>query len=117
MSEAISNISHFKGNTKTLKDAVVKAGGLVVLDMFADWCGPCKMVGSVLPQIAKKYPKVSFIKINVDQNQEIANHFNVESIPQFKFFKDLKNDQPLEPIASITGADVGGVLNQIELLK
>ena len=117
MSDEVTNIQHFTGSPDGLKKALVKAGGLVVLDLFADWCGPCKMVGQVLPQIAKKYPSVTFMKVNVDQNQEISEQFNVQSIPQFKFFKDQKEDKPLIAVASITGADIGGILNQIELLK
>ena len=116
MAENVPNLTHFSGKPDALKKAIVKAGGVVVLDMFADWCGPCKMIGSVLPQVAKKYPQVTFMKINVDENQEVSDKFNVQSIPQFKFFKDQKEDQPLEPVASITGADLGGIINNIETL-
>ena len=117
MSDEVTNIQHFNGSTDGLKKALINAGGIVVLDLFADWCGPCKMVGQVLPQIAKKYPNVTFMKVNVDQNPEISEKFNIQSIPQFKFFKDQKEDKPLEPVASITGANIGGILNQIEMLQ
>lgn len=65
---------------------VMDHDGTVFVDFYADWCGPCKMTGPIIEELADsdKYKgKVKFVKIDVDQNQEIAGQFNVFSIPTF----------------------------------
>jgi thioredoxin 1 len=71
----------------TYADAV--AGGAVVVDFYADWCGPCKMMAPVFEETAKEYEgKVVFAKINIDENREIAQANQVMSIPTLIFLKD-----------------------------
>lgn len=61
--------------------------GLVLVDFFADWCMPCIMMAPVMEELAKKFKsKVKFGKIDVDDNQEIAQKFHVVSIPNFILF-------------------------------
>ena len=62
--------------------------GLVVIDIYADWCGPCKMLAPVLDELEGEYPDVKFCKINVDNERELAMSFNVTSIPLVAFVKD-----------------------------
>lgn len=62
------------------------ATGVYVVDFYADWCGPCKMMGSVL----EKMEDVNVIKVNTDMHQELAMQFGVMSIPTLVFFKDGK---------------------------
>lgn len=113
MTEA--NITHFKGNTKDLKDLITKTAGLVVVDFFADWCQPCKLLGSALPKIAADYPNVKFLKSNIDEHPELADDFNVMSIPNIKFFKNGQNDDPLVPVATVVGADVSKIKHNLEV--
>ena len=67
---------------------VEKYDGLVVIDLYADWCGPCKMLAPVLAEIEGEYPSVKFGKINVDEEAELAAAFKVKSIPMIALVKD-----------------------------
>ena len=67
----------------------VKKNSLVVIDCWAPWCGPCRMVGPVIDELAKEYQgKILFGKLNTDENQNIAMKFNIMSIPTFLIFKN-----------------------------
>lgn len=67
---------------------VAKYEGLVVIDLFATWCGPCRMLAPVLDELEGEYPGVKFCKINVDDERELAMQFKVESIPMVAFVKN-----------------------------
>ncbi len=58
-----------------------------LVDFWADWCGPCKMMHPIFESLDKKYPKIKFARVNVDQNQGIAMKYNVQSIPTFIMFR------------------------------
>ncbi len=79
-------------STSNFKKEVNDFSGLVVVDFYADWCGPCKLVTPVLEELAKDYDekKVKFAKLNVDQNQQLASIFGIMGIPTVIFFKDGK---------------------------
>lgn len=67
---------------------VESSNGLVVIDLYADWCGPCKMLAPTLDELEKEYPDVKFCKINVDKEPELARLFKVQSIPYIALVKD-----------------------------
>jgi thioredoxin 1 len=75
----------------TFEQEVEQSGGLTVVDFWATWCGPCRMIAPILDQIAVEYEgKVKVTKLDVDQNIRTATRFNVRSIPMLLFFKDGK---------------------------
>ena len=67
---------------------VEKCDSLVVIDLYADWCGPCKMLAPILSELEEEYENVKFGKINVDNEPELAAAFKVKSIPMVAFVKD-----------------------------
>ena len=66
------------------------ASGTVILDFFADWCAPCRMIGPVLEQISAENPDIKVVKVDVDNNGELANQFKVRGIPALFVLKDGK---------------------------
>ncbi len=69
---------------------VMEAKETVLIDFWASWCGPCKMIGPIIDQIADERKDVKVCKINVDDEQELAVKFKVMSIPTLMVFKDGK---------------------------
>nr|WP_239986710.1 thioredoxin [Fastidiosibacter lacustris] len=71
---------------------VINSERPVLVDFWAPWCGPCKMIAPVLDQIAEHYgDKLKVVKINVDDNQEVPAKFGVRGIPTLMVFKDGEN--------------------------
>ena len=83
----------------------LKNNGLVLVDFYADWCGPCKMLGPVLEELSEEYAgKATIVKVNVDNENELASQYGVMSIPNLFLLKNgeiVKNVVGYQPKASL----------------
>ena len=71
-------------------DDVLSKNKLLLVDFWAEWCGPCKSMHPIFSRMAKKYGRIRFARVNIDNSQDIAMKLNVQSIPTFIMFKDGK---------------------------
>ena len=84
MSDFITNVSD-----ASFEADVIKAEGPVLVDYWAEWCGPCKMIAPVLDEIAQTYAgKLKVCKLNIDENQETPPKYGVRGIPTLMLFKN-----------------------------
>lgn len=75
---------------ENFENEVLKSEKTVLLDFWASWCGPCRMVSPIVDEIAKEYPEYKVGKVNVDEQPELAAAFEVMSIPSLFVLKDGK---------------------------
>lgn len=81
-------------------NSILASHKLVAVMFTATWCGPCKSIGPIFEGFVWKYPTIKFIKVDVDENSETAENYEISSMPTFKFFA---NGQ--ESVEELVGAD------------
>lgn len=78
-------------NSSNFNEEIMNTDKLVLIDFFATWCGPCKMLSPIISKIANEYSgSIKVCKVNVDENQDLALKYNVMSIPTLIFLKNGK---------------------------
>lgn len=86
MSDAVTVVTN-----DTFEQVVMQSQNLVMVDFWATWCGPCKIIAPVVEELAKEYEgKVTFTKVNTDENTDLATRYNIRGIPTLMFFKEGK---------------------------
>lgn len=81
----VKHIGDNEFNTEVLTEQ-----GVVVVDFWATWCGPCKMIAPVIDELASEMLNVKFVKVDVDKNPSVAGEFQISSIPTLMMFKNGK---------------------------
>ena len=74
-------------NSNNFSQEVLQSDKPVLVDFFASWCGPCKMLSPIVDELAGEHPEIKVCKIDVDQSQDLAQQFQVMSIPTLILFK------------------------------
>ncbi|XP_029048082.1 thioredoxin-2 [Osmia lignaria lignaria] len=78
-------------SVEDLKSKIEKAGDqLIVIDFYATWCGPCKMIAPKIEELSKEMQDVIFVKVDVDVREDIATDYDINSMPTFVFIKNGK---------------------------
>lgn len=94
---------------ENFKKEVLEAQGKVLVDFWAEWCGPCKMVAPILEEIAAERQDVKVVKVNVDEQMALAMEYKVSAIPSLMVFKDGEKvaaavgAQPKEELLALLG--------------
>ena len=93
--------------TETFEDEVLRSETPVLVDFWAEWCGPCHAVSPVLDRIADERPgQLKLVKVNIDEERELAERYGIASIPTMILFKDG------EPSAAVIGAQPKGAIER-----
>jgi thioredoxin 1 len=88
MNTDTSTIQHVTSDT--FKQEVLEHKGLVLVDFYAEWCGPCKVTAPIIDELAQEMKDVKFVKVDVDANPELSSQYQVFSIPTFIIFEGGK---------------------------
>ena len=97
-------MSVIKISRDNFEEKVIKSEKPVLLDFYADWCGPCKMIAPILSEIAEERDDIVVGKVNVDDNMELAQKFGVTSIPMLAVIKNgqvVRSEVGARPKAAI----------------
>lgn len=112
----MSNLSQFQiNNIDAFKDFIKQQPGLVVIDFFAPWCGPCQRLLKILPRIANEFPDVTFVEVNAEEMTEIRKLYTFFSYPTIYFVK--QDGDIIQKYGSISGAYVEKIREKCQQFK
>ena len=75
-------------NTREFNSEVLNQRGVVIVDFYATWCGPCKMLTPVLESIDNEMENIKVVKVDIDESRRLAMNYGIQSVPTIKIFKD-----------------------------
>jgi thioredoxin len=110
--------------TKDTFEKTILDADIVLVDFWAEWCGPCKVFGPTFEKVSEQYPDITFAKVDTEAEQELAGYFQIRSIPTLMAFKEqigvfsqpgaLPEDALTDLISQIEGLDMDAVREEIE---
>ena len=110
--------------TKDTFEETILNNDLVLVDFWAEWCGPCRMFGPIFEKVSEAHPDIVFAKVDTEDQQELASYFNIRSIPTLMVFRDqigiysqpgaLPEPALVDLIGQAQGLDMDEVRRQIE---
>lgn len=83
-------------------EVVLNFEGVVLVDFWATWCGPCKMIAPVVEEVSNEVSNARFVKVDVDENENLANKYQISSIPTLMIFK---NGTPVDTLVGFMPKD------------
>ncbi|XP_041042272.1 thioredoxin-like [Carcharodon carcharias] len=101
----IENLADFQAKLKEAGDK------LVLIDFFADWCGPCKQIAPKFEALSKQHTNVIFYKVNVEEAEDVATECQISAMPTFHFYKNGKK------VTEVVGANVDQLEKNIKELQ
>ena len=106
----VDNVIHV--SDESFEEEVLQSDRPVLIDYWAEWCGPCKMLTPTIDEIATEYTDKAIVgKLNVDENPTIAAEYGIRSIPSLLFFKDGKVQQQI--MGAVAKSDIANALDNI----
>ncbi len=110
--------------TKDTFEKTILDGDVVLVDFWAEWCGPCKMFGPTFEKVSEQYPNITFAKVDTEAEPDLAGYFQIRSIPTLMAFKEqigvfsqpgaLPEDALTDLISQIEALDMDAVREEIE---
>ena len=102
----------YKFTTDNFEKEVLQASTPVLVDFYADWCGPCKMMAPVVEKMAEEFEgRIKVGKCNVDENMQLAQQYRISNIPAFIVFKDGKPEEFF--VGAMSTSELKGKLEQV----
>ena len=89
--------------SSNFNEEVINSDIPVLIDFYADWCEPCKILSPIVEEVSSKYEDIKFVKINIDNNQDIANEYRIMSIPTLVY---IKGGEEQNRVLGAVGMDV-----------
>lgn len=104
-----NKVEVLKVTSKNFEEEVLQSEKTVLVDFYADWCGPCKMLAPIMEEIANENEDIKVVKVNVDEAQDLAVKYDVMSIPTSVV---IKNGQEVDRMVGLTGKET--ILNMVK---
>jgi len=110
------NLVYFNGTYEDLCKQVSQSKHLCVVDFFGTWCPPCQRLLQMLPDIAKAFPNVTFMKVDIDKNEDLAGKYSISSVPHIKFFK-ATSETSINEVGSVLGCKPDAIREKCQSLQ
>ena len=95
-------------------EKTIAENGIVIIDFWAPWCGPCKSFGPIFEKTAEKYPDIAFGKVNTEEEEELAGYFQIRSIPTTIVLRDSIG--VFQQAGALSEEALGDILGQVQAL-